>query len=101
LNHPIRSHHPLRLSPQPARPRPRRRPPSEEESDMPTVSVLMPVHNARPYVAEALRSVLTQTLTDLEVVLIDDGSTDGTAAILDEFAQRDPRIRLIRQPNRG
>lgn len=62
----------------------------------PLVSVCIPVYNARPFVAAAIRSVLDQTLKDFELVIIDNASTDGT---LDEVSQfNDPRIRVLRNP---
>ncbi|MBX9625704.1 MAG: glycosyltransferase [Gemmataceae bacterium] len=67
----------------------------------PAVSVLMPVYNAGPYLAEAVESVLGQTFGDLELVAIDDGSTDGSGAVLDRFAAADPRVRVVHQPNGG
>ncbi len=67
----------------------------------PKVSVLMPVYNAERYVAEATRSILDQTFGDFEFLIIDDGSTDGSRAILERFAAEDPRIRLISRPNTG
>jgi glycosyltransferase involved in cell wall biosynthesis len=68
---------------------------------MPTVSVMMPVYNARPYVARAVESILAQGFTDFEFLILDDGSTDGSLAILEELASRDPRIRLVSRPNQG
>jgi len=68
---------------------------------MPRVSVIMPAYNVEPYVAEAVQSVLAQTFEDLEVVVVDDGSTDGTADTVAAIAAREPRVRLVRQPNRG
>lgn len=70
-------------------------------SPTPTISVLMPVYNAERYVAEAVESVLGQTFTDFEFLIVDDGSTDGSPAILRKYAARDPRIRLISRPNTG
>jgi len=63
------------------------------------VSVVIPVFNAEPFLRQALISVLSQNHADLEVVLIDDGSTDRSAEVA--TAMDDPRIRLVRQPNRG
>lgn len=65
------------------------------------VSVLMPVYNAERYVAEAVESILTQTFEDFEFIIIDDGSTDGSLAIIEAYARRDGRIRLISRENRG
>ena len=62
----------------------------------PRVSVLMAVHDGERYLAEALDSVLSQTLADFEAVVVDDASTDGTAAILDAYARRDPRLVVLR-----
>jgi glycosyltransferase involved in cell wall biosynthesis len=68
----------------------------------PLVSVAMAAYNAARFVEQALASLSAQTLDDLEVLVADDGSTDGTAARVEEAAQRDPRIRLLRLGrNRG
>lgn len=68
---------------------------------MATVSVIIPVYNAERYLKQCLDSVLAQTLGDIEVICVDDGSTDGSVAILKSYAARDSRLRLIRQKNRG
>lgn len=70
-------------------------------TESPTISVLMPVYNAERYVAKAVQSILDQTYRDFEFLIIDDGSTDGSLAILREFEKLDPRIRLISRPNTG
>lgn len=71
-----------------------------EAHERPLVSVVMPVHNAERYVAQAVESVLAQTFTDFELILIDDGSTDGSRSILQRFT--DPRVKLIiHAQNRG
>ena len=67
----------------------------------PFISVLMPVYNAKRYVAEAVRSILAQTFADFELIIIDDGSTDGSRAILEDLAAGDSRIRLVSRENRG
>lgn len=67
----------------------------------PEVSVIIPAYNAEKYLAECLESVGSQTERNLEIIVVDDGSTDGTAAIVAGFAEADPRLRLIRQPNGG
>jgi glycosyltransferase involved in cell wall biosynthesis len=67
----------------------------------PTVSVVMTVYNTADYVAEAVESILKQTFADFELVIVDDGSTDGSTAILRELAARDARIRLVSRPNTG
>ncbi len=68
---------------------------------MPTVSVIMPAYNAAATLPRALDSLLAQTYTDWEAVLVNDGSTDATAEIAGEYAARDSRIRLIHQENAG
>ena len=67
----------------------------------PTVSVLIPVHNAESTVESAVRSILRQTLADIEIVIVNDGSTDSTPGILDRMAEQDDRIRVIHAPARG
>ena len=68
---------------------------------MPFVSVIMPAYNVEPYIAEALRSALAQTFADLEVIVVDDGSTDRTADVVERIGAADGRVRLVRQANRG
>lgn len=65
------------------------------------VSVVIPVYNVKNYLHDCLDSLLHQTLTDLEIICVDDGSTDGSAQILDEYARIDPRIIVIHQKNAG
>lgn len=65
----------------------------------PAVSVLMPVHNGAPWVRDAVESILTQTLEDLELIVIDDGSTDATPELLG--CVRDPRLRVERRGRAG
>lgn len=71
------------------------------QSKKPLLSVLMPVFNAEAYVAEAVASILGQSVRDFEFIIIDDGSTDGSLPILKQYAARDARIRLISRENRG
>lgn len=66
-----------------------------------TVSVIMPCYNASRFIGEAIRSVQSQTFTDWELLVVDDGSIDNSAEIVQEYATRDPRIYLIQQPNSG
>ena len=68
---------------------------------MPAVSVIMPAYNVEPYIGEALKSALAQTFADLEVVVVDDGSKDGTADVVKAIAATDSRVRLAQQSNRG
>jgi len=68
---------------------------------MPAVSVITPAWNAAGYIRETIDSIRAQTFTDWELVLVDDGSTDDTIAIVESYAAVDPRIRLVRQSNSG
>ena len=65
---------------------------------MPKISVLIPAYNVERYVARCLDSVIGQTFPDLEIIIVNDGSTDGTASIIDEYAARDSRIQVINHP---
>lgn len=65
----------------------------------PKITVLMPAYNAEPYIGKAIESVLAQTFTDFELLIINDGSTDRTETIINSLT--DPRIRLINQTNQG
>ncbi|MDP8208206.1 MAG: glycosyltransferase family A protein [Candidatus Electryonea clarkiae] len=64
-----------------------------------TISVVIPLYNKEQYIARAIQSVLSQTYNDFELIVVDDGSTDASAKVVEEF--NDPRQRLIRQPNAG
>ena len=72
----------------------------QEEPMNPLISVIVPVYNVSPYLREALDSLIHQTWKNLEILLVDDGSTDGSGEICDEYA-RDPRVRVFHQENRG
>ena len=65
------------------------------------ISVIMPVYNARDFLAPAMDSVLSQTLKEIEVICIDDGSTDGSLAVLKEYQLRDERVRIVTETNAG
>lgn len=65
------------------------------------ISVIVPAYNSEATIASCLESILAQTFTDLELVVVDDGSTDGTAVIIDDLARRDSRMTVIHQPNKG
>ena len=67
----------------------------------PLVSIVIPIYNVRGYLAQTLQSVLDNDLQDYEAVLVDDGSTDGSDAIMKKFARTDPRFRWTRQLNQG
>ncbi len=68
---------------------------------MTRISVLLPVYNAKPFIGEAIRSILAQTVPDFELLIIDDGSTDGSRDIISGLAQSDARIRFWSRENRG
>ena len=70
-------------------------------ANAPMVSIVMPVYNAMPYLTKALESLCVQTLPDFELICVDDGSTDYSPALLLEYASRDKRFQVIRQPNKG
>jgi len=67
----------------------------------PSFSIIIPVYNVAPYLRECLDSVLAQTFTDWEAICVDDGSTDGSGTIIDEYAARDKRFKVIHQKNAG
>lgn len=67
----------------------------------PFFSIIVPVYNVAPYLRECLDSVCMQSFTDWECICVDDGSSDGSGSILDEYAAKDPRFRAIHQPNGG
>lgn len=67
----------------------------------PFLSIIIPVYNAAPYLAECVNSILQQTFTDYEIILVDDGSVDDSPVICDTFVAKDPRIRCIHQKNSG
>lgn len=68
---------------------------------LPAVSVLLPVHNAEPWLEVCLRSLLSQRFDDFEIVAVDDGSRDRSGAILDAWARRERRLRALHQPHAG
>lgn len=67
----------------------------------PKVSVIVPCYNVREYVGECLKSLVNQTFSDIEIIVINDGSTDDTLNIISEFGDKDSRIKLINQENKG
>src|SRR5579859_7976909 len=78
--------HPIELSPLPAQP---------------LVSILVSNYNYGRFIADSIQSALDQTYSDFELIICDDGSTDDSVRVVDEFARRDPRVRLIRKENGG
>lgn len=71
------------------------------DSSSPLVSVIIPVYNTHEYLNECLNSVVNQTLKDIEIILVDDGSTDGSLEILTKYKMEDPRITVLTQENKG
>ncbi len=67
----------------------------------PAVSVIVPVYNVLPYLDRCMESLLNQTLRDLEIILVDDGSTDGSGKRCDEYGRLDPRVSVIHKKNGG
>ena len=65
------------------------------------ISVVVPVYNKKEYLRKCIDSILAQTYTYLEVILVDDGSTDGSSEILDEYELHDKRVRVIHKENGG
>ena len=74
---------------------------SRAEQPHALVSVIVPVYNVEKYLSRCLDSILAQTYTNLEILIIDDGSTDNSGKICDEYSQRDHRFRVIHQENHG
>jgi glycosyltransferase involved in cell wall biosynthesis len=72
-------------------------------SDMPTLSIVIPAYNVADYVGQAVGSALDQTRSDIETIVVDDGSTDATSSVVAELVdcRRDRRLRVVRQANRG
>ena len=68
---------------------------------MPTISVIVPVYNTASYLSRCIESLVNQTYSDLQIILIDDGSTDESGAIADEWQTKDPRIEVYHQQNQG
>ncbi|EHQ91861.1 glycosyltransferase family 2 protein [Desulfosporosinus youngiae] len=72
-----------------------------EVSGFPWVSVIVPIYNVEKYLPECLDSIVNQTLKNMEIILVDDGTPDKCGIICDEYAERDSRIIVIHQPNSG
>ena len=68
---------------------------------MPQISVIMPVYNVASYLPQCMESVINQTWKDFELICIDDGSTDSSSRILDDYAKKDSRIKVIHKENTG
>ena len=72
-----------------------------EQTVTPKLSIIIPAYNVEPFLPKCLDSVLAQNFTDWEAIVVDDGSTDGTGAICDAYAARDPRFKVIHSRNMG
>jgi|GEM_PF-2345510 len=72
-----------------------------EASEKPKVSVILPVYNVGKYLRQSLDSLISQTLKDIEIICIDDGSTDDSYSILEEYKAKDERIKVIHKSNKG
>lgn len=75
--------------------------PTRREEDAPLVSVMVPVYNVERYLPQCLDSILAQDYQNLDILLVDDGSTDGCGAMCDSYASRDPRVRVLHTQNQG
>lgn len=68
---------------------------------MDLISVIIPIYNLEQYIERCVRSVMAQSYTNLQIILVDDGSSDGSGAVCDALAQKDSRIKVIHKPNGG
>ena len=73
----------------------------EQERTQPKISIIVPVYNTEAYLPACVETLLKQTHTNLELIFVDDGSTDGSGALLDAYAEKDPRVCVIHQKNSG
>lgn len=73
----------------------------EVNMERPLVSIVIPVYNVEPFLRECLNSVINQTIRDIEIICVDDGSTDSSLGVLKEFQEKDARIKVISKPNSG
>ena len=67
----------------------------------PRVSVIVPVYNVKPYLKRCVDSIIVQSFVDFELILVDDGSTDGSGEICDTYARADGRVQVLHKPNGG
>ena len=79
----------------------RRRSPEATDREPPLISVVVPFYAVEHYLSDCLTSILTQSHRQLQIILVDDGSPDSSLTIAESYARHDPRVEIIRQPNRG
>lgn len=70
-------------------------------TNTPLITIIVPVYNAKKYLRDCIESILSQTYHNLEIILIDDGSTDGSEKFVDDYAKSDKRIKVVHQKNMG
>ena len=70
-------------------------------SERPLISVVLPIYNIASYLPRCMEALLSQTYTELELLMVDDGSTDDSAALCDAYERKDARIRVFHKPNGG
>mgnify|MGYP002626020842 CR=1 FL=1 len=73
----------------------------ERNSRMPAISVIIPNYNTEKFIASTIESVLNQTFSDFELIIVDDGSSDNSVAVIQSYAAKDPRIQLVENPHKG
>ena len=73
----------------------------EVNKPLPLISIIVPIYNIAEYASECIQSLINQTYKNIEIILVDDGSTDHSPAICDEFAEQDERIKVIHKRNGG
>ena len=69
--------------------------------EAPKVSIVVPVYNVEKYLAKCLDSLIQQTLKEIEIIVVNDGATDNSAQIIEEYTQKDLRIKVVNQVNQG
>ena len=69
--------------------------------ETPKVSIVVPIYNVEKYLRQCLDSIIHQTLKDIEIICVDDGSTDASPEIIREYMAKDPRVKVITKPNSG
>lgn len=74
---------------------------TQNRETLPLITIIVPVYQVKEYIGECVESLLAQNYTNLEILLVNDGSTDGSGELCDEYARRDNRIRVLHQENQG